>query len=62
MMERILARPNLLQAIKRGEENKGSHDVDKMTTEELGGHLMENGATIVKALGSGTYQPKPALK
>ncbi|GAB3051922.1 hypothetical protein GCM10027286_13970 [Virgibacillus ainsalahensis] len=59
MMERILARPNLLQAIKRVEKNKGSHGVDQMTTKDLRMHLTENWTAIVDSLGSGTYQPKP---
>src|SRR5690606_37387114 len=59
MMERILARPNLLQAIKRVEENKGSHGVDQMTTKDLRNHLVENWTTILTQIRSGTYQPKP---
>ncbi|WP_096270728.1 group II intron reverse transcriptase/maturase [Paucisalibacillus globulus] len=62
MMERILARPNLLQAIKRVEENKGSHGVDQMTTKDLRNHLVENWTTITNQLRSGTYQPKPVRR
>lgn len=62
MMERILARPNLLQAIKRVEENKGSHGVDQMTTKDLRNHLVENWTTILTQIRSGTYQPKPVRR
>lgn len=62
MMERILARPNLLQAIKRVEKNKGSHGVDQMTTKDLRNHLMENWTAILDSLRSGTYQPKPVRR
>ncbi|MGY0693717.1 group II intron reverse transcriptase/maturase [Virgibacillus sp. FSP13] len=62
MMERILARPNLLQAIKRVEENKGSHGVDQMTTKDLRNHLVENWTTVTNQLRSGSYQPKPVRR
>jgi group II intron reverse transcriptase/maturase len=62
MMERILARPNLLQAIKRVEKNKGSHGIDQMTTKDLRMHLTENWTAIVDSLRSGTYQPKPVRR
>src|SRR5690606_32645691 len=60
MMERILARPNLLQAIKRVEENKGSHGVDQMTTKDPVKHYVENRTSDLTLTRSGTYQPKHA--
>ncbi|HET7590434.1 MAG TPA: group II intron reverse transcriptase/maturase [Solirubrobacterales bacterium] len=62
MMERILSRPNLLKAIKRVEENKGSHGVDQMSVKSLRHHLYENWTSLRDDLGSGTYQPKPVRR
>lgn len=62
MMERILSRPNLLKAVKRVEENKGSHGADQMSVKSLRNHLKENWATINDDLRSGTYQPNPVRR
>ncbi|RBP02775.1 hypothetical protein DET59_11262 [Rossellomorea aquimaris] len=35
MMNQILSRDNLIQAIKRVERNKGSHGVDDMPVQNL---------------------------
>ncbi len=35
LMERVLARPNMLAALKRVRKNKGSPGIDGMTVDEL---------------------------
>lgn len=62
MMERILSRPNLLRAMKRVEENKGSHGVDQMSVKSLRQHLYENWTSLRDDLRSSTYQPKPVRR
>ncbi|WP_181351315.1 group II intron reverse transcriptase/maturase [Thalassobacillus sp. CUG 92003] len=59
MINRILSRPNLLQALKRVEKNKGSHGVDQMPVKSLRKHLKEEWTLLVENLRSGTYQPQP---
>ncbi len=40
LMEQILERENLIQALKRVERNKESHGVDGMPVQNLRPHLM----------------------
>jgi RNA-directed DNA polymerase len=62
MMNRVLSRPNLLQALKRVEKNKGSHGVDQMPVKSLRSHLKEEWTPLVESLRSGTYQPQPVRR
>lgn len=39
MVEQMLSRENLLQALKRVEANKGSHGVDGMSVKSLRKHI-----------------------
>jgi retron-type reverse transcriptase len=39
MLERILSRENLIQALERVEKHKGSHGVDEMDVKSLRPHL-----------------------
>ena len=41
LMERILSRENLIQALKRVERNKGSHGVDGMSVKSYETSLRE---------------------
>lgn len=59
LMERILSRENLLNAIKRVEKNKGKHGVDEMPVTALRGHIMLNWSELRKSLFEGTYIPSP---
>ena len=58
MLERILSRENLIQALTRVERNKGSHDVDDMPVQNLRAHIMEHWASIREQLETGTYYPQ----
>lgn len=62
MMERILSRENLIQALKRVERNKGSHGVDHMPVQNLRSHVMEHWSTLRSELEKGTYQPAPVRR
>jgi RNA-directed DNA polymerase len=58
MMEKIVERSNVVKALKRVKQNKGSAGVDGMSVEELSTHLNENWETIRRSLLEGKYQPK----
>ena len=59
LMERILARENMSNALKRVLANKGVGGVDGMTVAELKPHLLTHWQGIRKRLMNGTYQPSP---
>jgi retron-type reverse transcriptase len=59
LMERVLARPNLLAALKRVRKNKGSPGIDGMTVEALPEWLREHWPRIREELFAGAYQPQP---
>ncbi|WP_099364889.1 group II intron reverse transcriptase/maturase [Fredinandcohnia onubensis] len=62
LMERILSRENLLTALKRVEQNKGSHGIDGMSVKSLRRHLYENWDSLREALRTGSYQPSPVRR
>lgn len=62
MLEQMLSRENLLEAIKRVEMNKGSHGVDGMSVKALREHIQQNWQTIRQAIKEGTYQPNPVRR
>ena len=57
LMDTILSRENLIEALKRVEKNKGSHGIDGMSVKSLRRHLYENWETLCDSLRNGTYQP-----
>jgi RNA-directed DNA polymerase len=62
LMERIVARDNLLEALRRVRRNRGSPGVDGMTVEELSGYLKEHWRGIREQLLAGTYRPQAVLR
>ncbi|QNF26977.1 group II intron reverse transcriptase/maturase [Metabacillus elymi] len=62
LMERILSRENLLNALKRVERNGGSHGVDKMSTQYLRSYIVEHWDELRKSLQQGTYEPQPVRR
>ncbi|MCD4840375.1 group II intron reverse transcriptase/maturase, partial [Neobacillus sedimentimangrovi] len=62
LMERILSRENLLTALKRVEQNKGSHGIDGMSVKSLRRHLYENWDSLREALRTGDYEPFPVRR
>ncbi|WP_018663015.1 group II intron reverse transcriptase/maturase [Heyndrickxia acidiproducens] len=61
-MEQVLSRENLLKALHRVEENKGSHGVDGMQVSKLRPYIMEHWHEIRTSLLKGTYQPQPVRR
>ncbi len=62
LMERVLSRENLLTALKRVEQNKGSHGIDGMSVKFLRRYLYENWDSLREALRTGNYQPSPVRR
>lgn len=62
LLERILARENMILAMKRVIKNKGSHGVDGMRYDELRTYIIEHWATIKLKLLEGTYNPSPVRR
>ena len=62
MMERVLARANLIAALKRVTRNKGSGGVDGMSVEALPQYLKEHWPRIRRELLEGRYQPQPVKR
>ena len=62
LMNQILSRENMLQALKRVERNKGSHGVDRMPVQNLRQHIVENWQSIKKQILEGTYEPQPVRR
>lgn len=62
LMDLILSRENLIEALKRVEKNKGSHGIDGMSVKSLRRHLYENWDTLCDSLRKGTYQPDPVRR
>jgi RNA-directed DNA polymerase len=62
VMERVVARGNLLAALARVKRNRGSPGVDGMTVEALPEYLREQWPQIRAALRAGTYRPPPVKR
>lgn len=59
LMERVIEGRNVLKAMKRVMQNKGSPGVDGMNVEELPEHLQQNWEILRAEMLAGTYQPQP---
>lgn len=62
LLEEILARENMILAMKRVIKNKGSHGVDGMGCDELRTYIIEHWASIKLKLLDGTYNPSPVRR
>lgn len=62
LLNQILSRENMLLALKRVEQNKGSHGVDMMPVQNLRQHIVENWLSIKEAILKGTYEPMPVRR
>jgi RNA-directed DNA polymerase len=58
-MERIVESNNVVRALKRVEQNKGSPGIDRMTVQELRPYLRKCWPQLREQLLAGSYQPKP---
>ncbi len=62
LMEEMLERDNLKQALRRVRRNGGSPGIDGMTVDGLSGHLREHWPTYRLQLLEGTYRPQPVRR
>jgi RNA-directed DNA polymerase len=62
LMEEMLKRENLKEALKGVEENKGAGGVDGMRVEELRVYLKQHWPKMREELLSGSYQPQPVRR
>jgi RNA-directed DNA polymerase len=62
LMEEVVERENLREALKRVKANKGSPGVDGMTVQRLPDYLQEHWPAIREQLLNGTYQPQPVRR
>jgi RNA-directed DNA polymerase len=62
LMEVIVARDNLKEALRQVKRNKGAPGVDGMTVEELTPYLKEHWPAIRARLLDGTYRPLPVRR
>jgi RNA-directed DNA polymerase len=62
LMEEVVERENLKEALKRVKANKGSPGVDGMTVHALADYLKEHWLAIREQLLSGTYKPQPVRR
>lgn len=62
LLERIVQRDNMNNAMKRVIKNKGSHGIDGMKIEDLRPYLMEHGRALVQQILAGEYEPQPVRK
>ncbi len=62
LMERVVERDNLIQALKQVRRNGGSPGPDGMTVGELTPYLKEHWPSLRKALLEGAYLPQPVRR
>lgn len=62
LLEQVLSRDNLFQALERVRANRGGPGIDGMTVEQLPEHLKEYWPAIREALYAGTYRPTPVRR
>lgn len=62
LLEKMLEKKNMLQALKRVRRNKGAPGIDGMTVKELEPYLVKHWANIKLSLLQGTYQPSPVRR
>lgn len=62
LLEKILARDNMLIAMKRVIANKGSHGIDGMRVDELRPFVIEHWQNVKQKLLEGRYKPSPVRR
>jgi hypothetical protein len=62
LMEEVVERQNLKEALKRVQANKGSPGVDGMTVQQLPDYLKEHWPAIREQLLKGAYPPQPVRR
>jgi len=62
LLERVLERENMLQALHRVERNQGAPGIDGMTVKDIRQYVKENWAHTKETLLKGTYKPSPVRR
>jgi RNA-directed DNA polymerase len=62
LLDEMLQRENMLNALRRVQQNAGAAGVDGMTVDELKAYLREHWVRIREELQNGTYHPQPVRK
>ena len=62
LMEEVVAKQNMLKALKRVEKNKGAPSIDNLKVESLRPYLRQNWLYIREQLLKGEYKPQPVLR
>jgi RNA-directed DNA polymerase len=62
LMEEVLSKTNMFQALKKVEQNKGAPGIDNLTVENLKPYLCQNWLIIKEQLLKGEYRPQPVLR
>lgn len=62
LLEKMLERGNMLEALRRVESNKGAPGVDGVTVAELRSYVQTHWAEIRQQLLEGTYKPQPVRR
>jgi RNA-directed DNA polymerase len=62
LMQLVVERSNMREALRRVRGNKGSPGIDGMTVDELPAYLVANWRAVREQLLAGTYQPQPVLR
>lgn len=62
LMEEIVSRDNMLQALHRVERNKGASGVDDIQIRDIRRYIVEHWEQIRQQLLKGTYKPSPVRR
>jgi len=62
LMEEAVSPGNLIEAMRRVKQNRGSPGIDGMTVYELEGYVTENWPDMRRQLLEGTYKPQPVRR
>lgn len=62
LLEKIMDKENVRNALKRVISNKGSHGIDGMKVDELRAYLNENWITLQQSVMDGKFCPNPARR
>jgi len=62
LMERVIERSNMTQALIRVERNKGAAGVDHMPVGSLRAHLKDQWSKVKEQLLNGSYKPQPVRR
>ena len=62
LIEKILSKENVEQAIRKVKSNEGAPGVDKMTVDEIDEYFKMNGKELINSVLNMKYKPKPVRR